>query len=88
MFCAPITLLHYFQEYKTGGLFCPPVKSLGGQKNPPVLCSISIFFNFYVIDHPHEGAFQNQYTPNPPSQLSLWEETGVPGENPRLSAER
>ena len=26
--------------------------------------------------------------PNPPSQLSLWEETGVPGENPRLSAER
>ena len=24
----------------------------------------------------------------PPSQLSLWEETGVPGENPRLSAER
>ena len=25
---------------------------------------------------------------NPPCQLSLWEETGVPGENPRLSAER
>ena len=24
----------------------------------------------------------------PPCQLSLWEETGVPGENPRLSAER
>ncbi len=23
-----------------------------------------------------------------PCQLSLWEETGVPGENPRLSAER
>jgi hypothetical protein len=22
--------------------------------------------------------------PNPPCQLSLWEETGVPGENPRL----
>ena len=22
----------------------------------------------------------------PPCQLSLWEETGVPGENPRLSA--
>ena len=31
--------------------------------------------NEHVIDHPHEGAFQNQYTPNPPSQLSLWEET-------------
>jgi hypothetical protein len=26
--------------------------------------------------------------PNPPGQLYLWEETGVPGENPRLSAER
>ena len=24
---------------------------------------------------------------NPPCQLSLWEETGAPGENPRLSAE-
>ena len=24
----------------------------------------------------------------PPCQLSLWQETGVPGENPRLSAER
>ena len=24
---------------------------------------------------------------NPPCQLSPWEETGVPGENPRLSAE-
>jgi hypothetical protein len=26
--------------------------------------------------------------PNQPCQHSLWEETGVPGENPRLSAER
>ena len=26
--------------------------------------------------------------PNPPCQLSLWEEIGVPGENPQLSAER
>ena len=26
--------------------------------------------------------------PNPPCQISLWEETGVPGENLRLSAER
>ena len=25
--------------------------------------------------------------PNPLRQLSLWEETGIPGENPRLSAE-
>ena len=35
MFCAPVTLLHYFEEFKTGGLFCPSVKSLGGAKQPP-----------------------------------------------------
>ena len=36
MFCAPITLLHYFQEYKTGGLFCPPPSEItGGAKHPP-----------------------------------------------------
>jgi hypothetical protein len=28
------------------------------------------------------------FVSNPPCQLSLWEETGVPGGNPRLSAER
>ena len=28
------------------------------------------------------------FLPNPPCQLSLWEETGLPGGNPRLSAER
>jgi hypothetical protein len=32
--------------------------------------------------------FLNYVYPNPPCQLSLWEETGAPGENPRLSAER
>jgi hypothetical protein len=32
--------------------------------------------------------FLNCVYPNPPCQLSLWEETGAPGENPRLSAER
>jgi hypothetical protein len=32
--------------------------------------------------------FPLTYVPNPPCQLSLWEETGVPGGNPRLSAER
>jgi hypothetical protein len=31
--------------------------------------------------------FLNCVYPNPPCQLSLWEETGAPGENPRLSAE-
>ena len=30
----------------------------------------------------------NSVYPNPPCQFSLWEETGVPEENPRLSAER
>jgi hypothetical protein len=32
--------------------------------------------------------FLNCVYPNPPCQLSLWEETGAPGENPRLSVER
>jgi hypothetical protein len=31
--------------------------------------------------------FSNCVYPNPPCQLSLWGETGAPGENPRLSAE-
>ena len=35
MFCASITLLHYFQEYKTGLPPPPPVKSLGRAKQPP-----------------------------------------------------
>ena len=35
MFCAPITLLHYFQEYKTGGLFCPPSEIIGEAKQLP-----------------------------------------------------
>ena len=39
MFCAPVTLLHSFEEYKTGGLFCPPSDFTGGQNNPPVLYS-------------------------------------------------
>ena len=35
MFCAPITLLHYFQEYKTGGVVLPPSEITGGAKQPP-----------------------------------------------------
>ena len=47
------------------------------------LLSLTIYihiFNFVFI------IFLTIY-PNPPCQLSLWEETGEPGENPRLSAE-
>jgi hypothetical protein len=32
--------------------------------------------------------YTNCVHPNPPSQLSLWKETGAPGENLRISAER
>jgi hypothetical protein len=32
--------------------------------------------------------FPNYIWPNPPCKHLLWEETGVPGENPRLSEER
>ena len=34
MFCAPITLLHYFEEYKTGGVVLPlPSEIKGGGQN-------------------------------------------------------
>ena len=36
----------------------------------------------------HEPITVGLVLPIPPCQLSLREETGVPGENPRLSAER
>jgi hypothetical protein len=35
-----------------------------------------------------EGRDQLEANPNPPCQLSLWEETGLPGKNPRLLVER
>ena len=48
MFCVAITFSHYFQEYKTGGLFCPPseITGGGGKTIPPVLCSLSIVITF------------------------------------------
>ena len=55
---------------------------------------------FILTDFPHYQAIILNYlylqffliifltiNPNPACQLSLWEETGEPGENPRLSAE-
>ena len=47
-------------------------------------CILFFLFNFAT----RAGSRAGPVLPNPPSQLSLWEETGVPGENPRLSAER
>ena len=46
---------------------------------------IQIIYLFIYLALP-----QGRITVGPyiPCQLSLWEETGVPGENPRLSAER
>ena len=42
-----------------------------------------------MSDHGAQLRWKGQLgaNPNPPCQHSLWEETGVPGENPRLSAE-
>jgi hypothetical protein len=34
------------------------------------------------------GMVSQGANPNPPSQHSLWKETGVPRENPRLSIQR
>ena len=61
--------------------------------------TISFFFSFffYLALPTRAGSPQTAYAnycgpflPNPPCQLSLWEETGVPGArgNPQLSAER
>ncbi len=57
---------------------------------------IYIFIYFYLFNFAHKGrvtttAYANYCgpaLPNQPCQHSLWEETGVPGENPRPSAER
>ena len=42
-----------------------------------------------MSDHGAQLRWKGQLgaNPNPPCQHSLWEETGVPGENPRLSVE-
>ena len=49
---------------------------------------------FVYLAYPQQG-YHNSVSqlllpilPIPPCQLSLWEETRVPGENPQLSAER
>ena len=50
------------------------------------------YFYFILLDLPTRAGSPQQrkpitvgpFLPNPPCQLSLWEETGVPGENPRL----
>jgi hypothetical protein len=43
-----------------------------------------------MSDHGAQLRWKDQLgaNPNPPCQHSLWEETAVPGENPRLSVER
>ena len=43
---------------------------------------------YYLIFPTIVICFLNCVHPNPPCQPSLWEETGAPGENPRLSAVR
>ena len=45
-------------------------------------------FNFANLGRVTTTAYASYCGPFLPCQLSLWEETGVPGENPRLSAER
>ena len=60
-----------------------------------ILCLFNYLF-IYLFNFAHKGrvtttAYANYCglaLPNPPCQLSLWEETAIPGENPRPSAER
>ena len=74
------------------GRFVPDSDS--GSVTMSMLIAMANFFLFFILLR-HKSrvtttAWTNCCGPvvrNPPCQLSLWEETGVPGENPRLSAE-
>jgi hypothetical protein len=46
------------------------------------------YYAYYLSLQQLRYYFPNCVYPNPSCQLSMWEETGAPGENPRLSAER
>ena len=63
-----------------------------GEKNASDKTSILFYFLFsFAARGGHHNSVSQllwaRIIPNPPCQLSLWEQTGVPGENPRLSAE-
>jgi hypothetical protein len=45
-------------------------------------------WTIYLYNNRDISYTYNYVYPNPLCQLALWEETGAPGENPRLSAER
>ena len=45
MFCAPIPFLHYFKEYKTGGLFSSPSEITGGGKTPACVMLLKYYEN-------------------------------------------
>ena len=47
---------------------------IGNDPEPRLFIFTTIMINYLL----------NCVYPNPPCQLSLWEETGAPGENPRL----
>ena len=66
--------------------------------SPQQYIPITVYIYFFYLAYPQEQGHHNSMsqslwarmtylTLSPCRQLSLWEETGVPGENPRLSAE-
>jgi hypothetical protein len=67
------------------------MKILNNAKPKPILLIYLFIYLFRQLGQGHHNSICQllwALLPNPPCQLSLWEETGVPGENPRLSAER
>ena len=58
-----------------------------------LMMSVISGHGLYLMRVTYDSIFSHTYNlmalePNPPCQHSLWKETGVPGENPRLSPER
>ena len=76
-------MIMIIQLTPTSGLFSYRLHQvLRLPKLPTKLSKTIYFYNNCDI------TFLTMFYPNPPCQLSLWEETRAPGENPRLSAER
>ena len=73
-------------------LFSFTTRAGSPQQHTPITVHIYYLFLFSLPTGPGLLQQREPITVGPyylsPCQLSLWEETGVPGENPQLSAEQ
>ena len=91
----PTSITKYHEESTRGIRNWFAGKGNGGKLKSPkcVFCKGEHYSDSCEIVKEIDSHRYFSYTDNlmalkPPCQLSLWEETGGPGENPRLSAER